>query len=334
MSVDNRWAIVKKDGVCFQRLSPHGYRSCTSSTCPTCKLHHHSSLHRQEHPLSPNAVPYKPVMFTPFNHPLQANTREQENKWNIGSWRNQNTPEQNQFVHQGPPPQTQHPTDQQLQQYNITTRGGCYSPTALEVAVSDQGTCMVRLLIDSGSDSSYIRSSVADYLGLKVISTATFACVGFQERIERAQKYDEVKIIFKCRNDGLSLECSLWKTQHLCVPLSLRTPPPSLEGIQLADDFREGPLDILMGTDQMYDIILLKQIPISRGLRAIETIFGNIIHGTIGETRTASYHQSLYRSRVDRLWDLDTLGIVEDEVKDISNYPEPKWNTKERRYMR
>lgn len=126
MSVDDRWAIVKRAGVCFQCLGPHGYRSCTSSTCPVCKLHHYSSLHRHELPLLPNAVPHKPVMFTPSNHPPPANTIEQETKWNIDSWRNQNTSEPNQFVHQGPirqPPQTQrHPTDQQLQQYNITTR--------------------------------------------------------------------------------------------------------------------------------------------------------------------------------------------------------------------
>lgn len=162
------------------------------------------------------------------------------------------------------------------------------------VAVSDKGTCMARLLIDSGSDSSYIRSSVADYLGLKVISTDTFACVGFQERIEKAQKYDKVKIILKGRNGGPSLGCSL------CAPLLLRTPPPTAnhEGIQLADDFREGPLDILIGTDQMYNIILWNQIPISRGLRAIETIFGYVIPGAIGETRITSHHQSLYQSRV------------------------------------
>ncbi|MPC56516.1 hypothetical protein E2C01_050478 [Portunus trituberculatus] len=70
----------------------------------------------------------------------------------------------------------------------------------------------------------------------------------------------------------------MWKTRHLCAPLQLRKPPSfkELEGCLLADDFEGGPIDILIGTDRIYDIVLWNQVPLAKRLRAIETIFGGI----------------------------------------------------------
>ncbi|KAF0293362.1 hypothetical protein FJT64_000940 [Amphibalanus amphitrite] len=55
-----------------------------------------------------------------------------------------------------------------------------------------RGVRLVRALIDGGSDASFIRSSLADELGLETVGQGTFACVGFKEKLEEARQYDLV----------------------------------------------------------------------------------------------------------------------------------------------
>ncbi|KAF0291994.1 hypothetical protein FJT64_009938 [Amphibalanus amphitrite] len=55
-----------------------------------------------------------------------------------------------------------------------------------------RGVRLVRALIDGGSDASFIRSSLADELGLETVGQGTFACVGFKEELEEARQYDLV----------------------------------------------------------------------------------------------------------------------------------------------
>lgn len=151
MPIEERWNIVKKAGVCFQCLGPHHIRSCTSTICPTCGKAHHSSLHRNlGHQLSPFATPY---------HPRDKGMANSSAKWNPSN--RQHVTHQNFEMHspQGQP----HYSEQQTQQYAVTTRGYCYNSTALVIASNGLTTQPVRLLIDGGSDSSYIRSSVADH---------------------------------------------------------------------------------------------------------------------------------------------------------------------------
>ena len=178
------------------------------------------------------------------------------------------------------------------------------------------------------TDSSYIRGSVADDMHLPVIESDTFPCIGFQEKAEKAQKYDQVRITLTGRNSGPPVEFQHWKTNLLCGPLPPRKPPSltALEGIHLADDFCAGPIAILIGTDQIYNVILWNQTPISRGLRTIKTVFGYGIHGGAEAASLLPRRHTNYRQKVDTLWDLDSLGITDQEVKDCKSYPEPKWN--------
>ena len=91
-------------------------------------------------------------------------------------------------------------------------------------------------------------------------------------------------------------------------------------------------MDILIGTDQLYDIVLWDQIALGEGLRAIDTIFGYVIHGrsdniTAEQPKRKSYHCL----RVEQMWNLDTVGITGCDEK-REDYPVPTWNEKERRY--
>ena len=59
--------------------------------------------------------------------------------------------------------------------------GDCFFQTARVKAEGPQNSLITRILLDGGSDSSYIRSSLAEELGLPVVGTGTFSCIGFQE---------------------------------------------------------------------------------------------------------------------------------------------------------
>ena len=66
----------------------------------------------------------------------------------------------------------------------------------------------------------------------------------------------------------------------------------------MADDFEGGPIDRLIGTDDIYDV-LWKQVPLAKGLCTIETIFGYVIHGNAGEVQI-SQHQSYYQTKTKK----------------------------------
>ncbi|KAF0306014.1 hypothetical protein FJT64_022433 [Amphibalanus amphitrite] len=66
--------------------------------------------------------------------------------------------------------------------------------TALVEASGPRGTCQLRVLLDGGSDSSYVRTSAAELLGLPTVGRGVFACLGFQERLEEPRMYEKVKL--------------------------------------------------------------------------------------------------------------------------------------------
>ena len=104
----------------------------------------------------------------------------------------------------------------------------------------------------------------------------------------------------------------MWRTDQLCSLLST-TPPRVHSRLEMADDVGGGDVDILIGTDQMYRVVLWDQIEIREGLRAIETIFGYVLHGHGGD----SFWRATFHSRqVESMCDLDTVGIRELETEE------------------
>ena len=106
----------------------------------------------------------------------------------------------------------------------------------------------------------------------------------------------------------------VWRTEQLCSPLPPASPshvPPALPGL-MADDFEGGEVDLLIGIENLYHVVLCNQVDLGEGLRAIETVFGYVVHGRRGEgTGGQSCRRAYHRCLVERMWDLDTVGITE-----------------------
>ncbi|XP_043208639.1 uncharacterized protein LOC122374128 isoform X1 [Amphibalanus amphitrite] len=320
MTVPVRWDVVRQAKLCYQCLGPHLLRACHSTRCPWCGGPHHSSLHPPpgEHaalmptercvpdrgPLSPPAAAAVSESRMPDRRPL-------------------------------PPPAAAgtFSANQGRMCMGVRSQQHCYVQTALVEVAGPRGVRLVRALIDGGADASFIRASLADQLGLEKVGQGTFACVGFKERVEEAHQYDQVSARLTGYQKG-EAELVFWRTDKLCAPVGAPPPIQSLPpSVELADDFRDGPVDVLIGCDQLYKVVLWNQVEVNPGLRLVETVFGYVLHGqSPGQQTTRQRHA--YRCQlvdVERMWTLDAVGVAAEETAE-RDPPVPTWNATENRY--
>ena len=324
MSVDDRWAAVKRAGACFQCLGEHHVRDCRSGTCRHCHRPHHSSLHRPS-ARTANAVQSdggstdsraRAVAPTVPPAPFMPRQSNQQSTGHVMSSEAQPTQ---------PSP---------LWRYNAqgNREQKSYLQTALVEGRGPQGTRTLRALLDGGSDASYIRKAVAEEMNLTVIGSGTLACIGFQERAEEPRTYSRVSIELKGRHGEEAREFRLWTSDRLCAPMpSVELPAGVAEGIVLADDFSGGDIDILIGSDQFYRAVLIDCVVLGETLRALDTIFGYVIHGVDSSTGQPARH-TYHCRQVEQMWDLDTIDIVPELENSEKTLPEPTWNQEEKRY--
>ena len=288
--MDDRWKVAKESKTCFQCLgSGHVARDCKGQPCAECGRQHHSLLHNpgfsQRGPsvpgpeLSPQAAPFSP------KPPRNQGTRS-ETETNSLSCQNNH-------------------------RYNVGVFDGSRSlfQTAVVETTGPKGSRKVRVLLDGGSDASYIRSSLAEELDLPVTDKSTFSCIGFQEKTEKPREYNKVQVDLKSRFGGCSVTLNMWSTEQLCSPLPTAPPPQVPSDMEMADDFGDGDVELLIGIDNMYRIVLWEQLELSEGLRAVETVYGYVLHGRCGDTPESLHrHQRFHNYQVESMWDLDTVG--------------------------
>ncbi|KAF0293986.1 hypothetical protein FJT64_008285 [Amphibalanus amphitrite] len=84
----------------------------------------------------------------------------------------------------------------------------------------------------------------------------------------------------ECQEESVQVLCQK-KREESSQPANRATTkqPEGLdENIELADDFSGGQVDILIGTDQYYKVVLRDCVVLDESLRALDTIFGYVIH--------------------------------------------------------
>ena len=325
MAVDDRWTSVKRVGACFRCLGRHFARDCRSGNCRQCQGSHHTSLHRPQStaPVT-TPPPPPPTSYAPYSAMGQLPPPVSSPAVTPSSLLPTPRPDP------ASPSSSQqsHPNNRYTAQ---STKPKCFIQTALVEGQGPRGKKMLRVLLDGGSDASYIRNTVAEELGLEVIGTDTFACIGFQERAEEPRTYNRVEIDLQNRHGGEVKRFELWCCDRLCAPLPQVELSAGLhEDILLADDFKGGPVDLLIGTDQYYKAVLRDCVEVSESLRALDTIFGYVIHGR--DSTTGQPTRQVYHCRqVERMWDLDSIGISpsSERKKPLSD---PEWNPAEQRY--
>ena len=136
------------------------------------------------------------------------------------------------------------------------TRQARLLPTALAKIHAVGKEVTVRVLVDSGSDHSYIRREVAEALDLKPNGCPTSMTIHMHGGHKKTTKVKNVTFNMSNDNDTNPITISAWSVNKVCAPLDPVQIDinryPHLRDLKLAYDFPKdaSTIDVLIGADQ------------------------------------------------------------------------------------
>ncbi|KAL5502091.1 hypothetical protein EMCRGX_G008809 [Ephydatia muelleri] len=206
-----------------------------------------------------------------------------------------------------------------------------------------------RILLDTGSQRSYISRQLSEVLGLKEEKRETLLVKAFAAEEEKLQVCSVVSLRVETRA-GSSIVLSLLAIPIICGPITGQPITcamdlfPHLSGLELADsgDLNEClEIGILIGADQHWEVVTGEIVRGRSGPSAMKTCFGWVLSGpvpgVIAESQvtcsnishvltmqTHSSQQELVHleKKLQAFWDLDTLGIKEGEQSVFQKFVE------------
>ena len=143
-----------------------------------------------------------------------------------------------------------------------------------------------RILLDSGSQHSYVTNSLKSKLNLTPVKTETLDLNTFDDKRLTKQKCDLVEVSLKGTSGYHSISALCFP--KICSPLSTTidiSQYPYLKDLEFADcsvlngHDTNSDIDILIGPDYDFDFILGNIVRGDRGLVAVESEFGCLVSG-------------------------------------------------------
>ena len=140
----------------------------------------------------------------------------------------------------------------------------------------------IRIVMDSGSQQSYLTTKVKQDLRLESVRTQRLSIAAFGSRRALAKSCDVVTLKVQTRS-GPNLEVNLLVVRHICDPLSARpasTGYQHLSGLNLADHCSESEIlevDLLIGSDIYWDVVTGEVVRGTNGPVAINTRLGWVL---------------------------------------------------------
>ena len=192
----------------------------------------------------------------------------------------------------------------------------------------------IRVLIDTGSQRSYIRSQIAREVGYDSVGQQEITHSLFGGVKSKCAKHDTFLVRLKSIDNGYKCNFFALGQETICDTI------PSAKHEQWVDDLRKRgiilsdiggekkPIDVLIGADVAGKLMTGKKVDLKNGLIAFETCLGWTVMGklpaTYGKTDTANMIVSMHvrEASLSDLWHLDVLGIadpiqrLEKSVKD------------------
>ena len=194
-----------------------------------------------------------------------------------------------------------------------------------------RGMVEANVLFDTGSDRSYITSSMVNKVAPTWVNSEEIAYAAFGTSKPSQSKLRNVYNV--CLSDNYELLvtevpviCS--SIQRPAIPVSVLQSFGNVEFADCYDDSRHINIDILIGLDAYWKFIKSGVITIPEGLVAQQTVFGWIVSGSLlcGErsSQTVSHQllciNDISETSLHKLWDLDTIGcggegnVISDSV--------------------
>ena len=257
-----------------------------------------------------------------------------------------------------------------LPEANLVTVPNTEETSTTQTAAYNQGTVLlqmasgfavnssnelvpVRVLLDSGSQRSYITLKLKNRLGLIVLKKESVSLNVFGSQSFSRQQCDlvKMKLLGRCQ-EGIEITALCFPS--ICSPLNRVVTlgqHPEFQELELADlphsdDGRRdnGSIDVLIGSDHYWEIVHDEIIRGSGGLVAVSSRLGWLISGPVtgeeldsnvshthlavaihGPTTLGEHSEgtSGLEQELRRFWETESIGIVEEPVLDLTKEPFP-----------
>ncbi|XP_075539699.1 uncharacterized protein LOC142574522 [Dermacentor variabilis] len=208
--------------------------------------------------------------------------------------------------------------------------------TARAYAEGQHNSALVRMLLDGGSQRTFVRQDVSRRLNLRVIGGEKLAIYAFgSERPSEERRCHRVECWLRNWRNNTRVRIEALEVPEICGDL---LPPPDdstasiarEQDLQLADTLPDGyhpgvGVELLIGADHYWDIATGNVKRLGEKLVAMETAFGWTLQGTESTSSVANFLSSTGVMRVGvttapdeisrqlrSFWELEHLGIVND----------------------
>lgn len=254
LNAESRIRLIKRLRLCLNCFGTnHMIQNCRATRCRTCKGKHHTLLHdpsRQKPPLETNNV-----KSTLFCNPQTQQAEPQSQVVNTT------------LVH-----------DNQ-QQYVF--KSVLLSTALIYVADNNNQLHKFRVLLDSGSQSSFITQRAYDKLCIPKYN-ANVEVRGFNDALTNISQYCKLKIQSQDKCFSINISCfiapTLCKITQLHDINKLHIP----NQYKLADEYfyMAGEIDMIIGAEHFYNVLCVGQHRLGKGLPILQkTRFGWVLSG-------------------------------------------------------
>ena len=213
----------------------------------------------------------------------------------------------------------------------LQTASGIIADTA------ERRSASIKILLDTGSQRTYLSEKIVKKLGLQPYNSREMTVQAFGDVEGKSSIFNEYRFCLKNTKGGENMYLSGFAVKHICSPLTEQRIDvaeelyPELRGLELSDVTKgNGDIELLIGAD-FYGILVgggVKKCS-EDGLTALNTKLGWVLFGPYEEKSNSSVIAAVnyvevteniaietedkVLNEVKKLWDLETLGIKENE---------------------
>ncbi|XP_065306118.2 uncharacterized protein [Dermacentor albipictus] len=202
---------------------------------------------------------------------------------------------------------------------------------------------IVKLMIDGGSQRTFIKKEVSRKMGLRVMGEETLKIMTFgNDKPSSGMKCRRVELWLCSRHSGKKIRVEALEIPQICCDM---VPAPEAsstvnyleeQGFELADGTQDGAeIGLLLGSDYYWEVTTGGVRRLDSGLVAVETIFGWTLQGithttestamyvsTVGVLRVAvigEEDQDDTAAQLKSFWQLEHIGIVDEGEADVED---------------
>ena len=274
LSVDQRYAEMRKHGLCFRCLTKGHISKGCQAVCENCNGRHHKICCYTKS-TSGNV---KNGGTSRMNSVQNVKTSEVESQQSQSANQMSNVTEQVSSVLN---------VSHSHEQCSSLTQKGTVLQTAKVMVHGVKGNVLVNIVFDSGADNSYISGSLVKKIRPEWVTQTQMSYSAFGGKCSRVGALYNV---FKVELEGLNHEMvplNVFEVGIICKPLVRSCVPSSViqafSGLNFADSYesdREVSIDILIGLDSYWRFVRPNAVQGPGDIVAQETIFGWILSGS------------------------------------------------------